>query len=181
MSFQCPSCGKDGFQTHSAIARHMSQPRSRCNSWLDDLIRLKSHFPPRDTNSMECDDVQVGPSYEDVHEGYGENVDDGGWGSVTGDRPGATTQDINLEGEMPGITDCFPGAATTYGAGHTFLGLFNSDENSVYRKTNLYYPFSCRQDWEIASWLLRSGLSMGKIDSFLSLEMVSHNQYPLNQ
>ncbi|KAG1849729.1 hypothetical protein F4604DRAFT_1509505, partial [Suillus subluteus] len=28
-------------------------------------------------------------------------------------------------------------------------------------------------DWEIASWLLPSGLSMGKIDSFLSLEMVS--------
>ncbi|KAG2060015.1 hypothetical protein BDR06DRAFT_842001, partial [Suillus hirtellus] len=34
------------------------------------------------------------------------------------------------------------------------------------------YPFSCKQDWEIASWLLHSGLSMGKIDSFLSLKMV---------
>ncbi|KAG2116154.1 hypothetical protein DEU56DRAFT_713054, partial [Suillus clintonianus] len=34
-------------------------------------------------------------------------------------------------------------------------------------------PFSSRRDWQVAAWLLRSGLSMGKIDSFLSLEMVS--------
>jgi hypothetical protein len=128
---------------------------------------------------MECDDV--GPSYEEVYDGYGGNVDDGAVTGESWDEGGATAQDINLEGEMPGITNYFPGAAATYGAGHTFLGLFDSDENSVYRKTNLYYPFSCRQDWEIASWLLRSGLSMGKIDSFLSLEVVSHNQDHLNQ
>jgi len=69
--------------------------------------------------------------------------------------------------------DYFPDAAETYGTGYTFLTLFNSDENSIYRKTNIYYPFSCRKDWEVASWLLRSGLSMGKIDRFLSLDMVS--------
>ncbi|KAG2361259.1 hypothetical protein BDR07DRAFT_1287681 [Suillus spraguei] len=38
---------------------------------------------------------------------------------------------------------------------------------------NPYYPFSGWKDWEVASWLLLSELSMGKIDSFLSLEMVS--------
>ncbi|KAG2128731.1 hypothetical protein DEU56DRAFT_700535, partial [Suillus clintonianus] len=47
------------------------------------------------------------------------------------------------------------------------------DKNSVHRVNNPYYPFSGWKDWEVASWLLRSGLSMGKIDSFLSLEMVS--------
>ncbi|KAG1844896.1 hypothetical protein C8R48DRAFT_617664, partial [Suillus tomentosus] len=56
--------------------------------------------------------------------------------------------------------------------GYTFLDLFNSDENSVYRAKNPYYPFSGRKDWEIASWLLRSGLSMGKINSFLSLDII---------
>ncbi|KAG1878545.1 hypothetical protein C8R48DRAFT_585492, partial [Suillus tomentosus] len=35
------------------------------------------------------------------------------------------------------------------------------------------YPFSGRKDWELGSWLLHSGFSMGKIDSFLSLGMVS--------
>ncbi|KAG1803416.1 uncharacterized protein BJ212DRAFT_1246796, partial [Suillus subaureus] len=36
------------------------------------------------------------------------------------------------------------------------------------------YPFSSWKDWEVGLWLLCSGLSMGKIDSFLSLEMVSN-------
>ncbi|KAG1741933.1 hypothetical protein EDB19DRAFT_1617407, partial [Suillus lakei] len=40
-----------------------------------------------------------------------------------------------------------------------------------------YYPFSGQKDWEIVSWLLRSGLSMGKIDSFLSLNMVSKSSH----
>ncbi|KAG1797795.1 uncharacterized protein HD556DRAFT_1189370, partial [Suillus plorans] len=66
----------------------------------------------------------------------------------------------------------FPGASQMYGTGHTFLDLLNSDENSVHRATNLYYPFSGQKDWELASWLLHSGLSMGKIDSFLSLEII---------
>ncbi|KAG1739730.1 hypothetical protein EDB19DRAFT_1574914, partial [Suillus lakei] len=34
------------------------------------------------------------------------------------------------------------------------------------------YPFSSWKDWEVGSWLLRSGLSMGKIYSFLSLKMI---------
>ncbi|KAG2047311.1 hypothetical protein BDR06DRAFT_897683 [Suillus hirtellus] len=54
-----------------------------------------------------------------------------------------------------------------------FLNLFHSDKNSVYHVTNNYYPFSGWKEWEVASWLLHSGLSMAKIDSFLSLEMVS--------
>jgi len=28
---------------------------------------------------------------------------------------------------------------------------------------NLYYPFASKQDWEMASWLLRSGLSMAAV------------------
>ncbi|KAG0698460.1 hypothetical protein DFH29DRAFT_780694, partial [Suillus ampliporus] len=68
--------------------------------------------------------------------------------------------------------DWHPEPSQTYGRGYTFLDLFHSDENSVYRAANHYYPFSGRKDWEVASWLLRSGLSMAKIDSFLSLEMI---------
>ncbi|KAG1747998.1 uncharacterized protein EDB91DRAFT_1235850 [Suillus paluster] len=149
MSLQCPSCGKDGFKTDTAVAHHMSQPCSGCNSWLDELIRLKSHLPPED-DPMESDN----------------DVRGGGWDEASG------TPMKDIEEQMHGeVTDYFPGAAETYGMGHMFLGLFNTNENSVYHKTNLYYPFSCKQDWEIASWLLHSGLSMGKIDTFLSLKM----------
>ncbi|KAG1904224.1 uncharacterized protein F5891DRAFT_1126636 [Suillus fuscotomentosus] len=84
------------------------------------------------------------------------------------------TGSVNEEGISPtgDFIDGFPGASQTYGTGHTFLDIFNSDENSVHRATNLYYPFSGQKDWELASWLLHSGLSMGKIDSFLSLEII---------
>ncbi|KAG1842143.1 hypothetical protein F4604DRAFT_1597641 [Suillus subluteus] len=71
-----------------------------------------------------------------------------------------------------GFTDWYPEPPQTYGRGYTFLNLFHSDENSVYRVANHYYPFSGQKEWEVALWLLRSGLSMAKIDSFLSLEMI---------
>ncbi|KAG2368010.1 hypothetical protein BDR07DRAFT_1270849 [Suillus spraguei] len=53
----------------------------------------------------------------------------------------------------------------------------------MYHAKNLNYPFSGQKDWEIALWLLHLGLSMGKIDSFLSLEMASklfHFHYTFN-
>ncbi|KAG1819008.1 uncharacterized protein BJ212DRAFT_1268536 [Suillus subaureus] len=43
----------------------------------------------------------------------------------------------------------------------------------MYCTKNHYYPFSGWKDWEVSLWLLCSGLSMVKVDSFLSLEMVS--------
>jgi hypothetical protein len=69
--------------------------------------------------------------------------------------------------------DWHPKPPQTYGRGYTFLDSFRSDENNMCRTENHYYPFSGRKDWEVALWLLRSGLSMAKVDSFLKLEMVS--------
>ncbi|KAG1889009.1 uncharacterized protein F5891DRAFT_1198886 [Suillus fuscotomentosus] len=90
-----------------------------------------------------------------------------------GDMYDSVWDEIRVEEEMAAeFTDYFPGTAKTYGMDYTFLSLFNTDENRVYCKTNMYYLFSCKQEWEIASWLLGSGLSMGKIDLFLSVEMV---------
>ncbi|KAI6146028.1 hypothetical protein BKA82DRAFT_3981096 [Pisolithus tinctorius] len=50
---------------------------------------------------------------------------------------------------------------------------FNGDQFSNLRASNLYYPFNSHNEWELASWLLRSGLSMRAIDSFLSLSIIS--------
>jgi hypothetical protein len=73
--------------------------------------------------------------------------------------------------------DWHPEPSQIYGRGYTFLDSFHSDENNVYHAANHYYPFSSQKDWEVASWLLHSGLSMAKIDSFLSLEMVSFKPF----
>ncbi|KIO02103.1 hypothetical protein M404DRAFT_28061 [Pisolithus tinctorius Marx 270] len=69
-------------------------------------------------------------------------------------------------------TDDFEGAAKTFGLGPTFMDKFNSDQFSNLRASNLYYPFNSHNEWELASWLLRSGLSMRAIDSFLSLSII---------
>jgi len=120
--------------------------------------------------------MNIDDEHADSHQDY-EIL--GGWeedifqGGVNSDE-GAFTSNINEEGTLPAddFIDWFPGSSHSYGKGPTFLDLFNSNENNLYCTTNPYYPFSGRKDWEVASWLLCSGLSMGKIDSFLSLEMV---------
>jgi hypothetical protein len=40
------------------------------------------------------------------------------------------------------VTNYYPNPPLAYQDGYTFLNLFDSDENSVHHKNNLYYPFS---------------------------------------
>jgi hypothetical protein len=54
---------------------------------------------------------------------------------------------------------------------------FNNDQYSEFRTSNIHYPFSGKAEWELASFLLSSGLSMKKINNFLKLEMVSLSLY----
>lgn len=78
---------------------------------------------------------------------------------------------LNPHGEI--FKETYSGlAGATLGRGQTFMDWFNTDQFSEARVENLYYPFVSRQDWEVGSWLLRSGLSMAAIDEFLSLEIV---------
>jgi len=157
----CPSCGKQ-FKDHSSVARHMSQPRSGCNTWLEDLIQLRESTTP--SQSLPEDYPMEEPHIDFGAEGESIGGVSGSWGGSQDEGSGACTSET---------TDYFPNPPLAFEEGYTFLSLFDQDENSIYRKTNLYYPFSCRKEWQVASWLLRSGLSMAKIDSFLSLEMVS--------
>ncbi|KAG0707629.1 hypothetical protein DFH29DRAFT_979895 [Suillus ampliporus] len=98
----------------------------------------------------------------------------GDWDEVFQDSSGEGDGQVHGEGTPThsDFIDWHPEPSQTYSRGYTFLDLFHSDENSMYRAANHYYPFSGRKDWEVASWLLRSGLSMVKINSFLSLEMI---------
>jgi hypothetical protein len=70
-------------------------------------------------------------------------------------------------------TELFPGASEIFGKGKTFMDLFDDDEYAGNREMNLYYPFASQPEWELASFLLKSGLSMVAMDEFLKLQMVS--------
>lgn len=86
--------------------------------------------------------------------------------------------DNQLPGEDEGggslglIIEAYEGASKTYGKGTTFMAHFDYDRFANERIANLYYPFASREEWEFASFLLCSSLSMHAIDKFLSLDLV---------
>ncbi|KDQ57872.1 hypothetical protein JAAARDRAFT_57695 [Jaapia argillacea MUCL 33604] len=70
------------------------------------------------------------------------------------------------------IEDHFAGASVCFGKGRSFMAKFDEDEHASKRSSNIYYPFSCREDWEFASYLLRSSLTMEEIDDLLALTWI---------
>jgi hypothetical protein len=71
-----------------------------------------------------------------------------------------------------------PKAAKVFGRGPTFMDQFDNDDfASARRQGHIYYPFASRDEWELASFLLRSNLSLGDTDCFLKLELVSFIHY----
>ena len=72
----------------------------------------------------------------------------------------------------------YPGASANYGRGHTFMDTFDADRFSSERQNNLFYPFASKAEWEFASWLANSGLSMSAIDKCLSLDIVCSSPDP---
>lgn len=53
------------------------------------------------------------------------------------------------------------------------MDLFDEDEHAERRKMIPYYPFASQLEWEMASYLLKSGLSMAATNEFLKLQLVS--------
>jgi hypothetical protein len=74
--------------------------------------------------------------------------------------------------DPPSRSHDFPDAGRVYGRGEGFMGWFGSDVYAAERVSNEYYPFESKGEWELASFLSQSGLSMKRIDEFLSLNMV---------
>ncbi|KAG2065936.1 hypothetical protein BDR04DRAFT_1121502 [Suillus decipiens] len=112
----------------------------------NDYFHLKNMHEDNDRSRGWCEDDGGGVDFNEGHS--------------TGDL--TNEEEISLTGNF---IDWFPRFSQSYATGHTFLDLFNSDENSVHCAKNLYYPFSGQKDWELGSWLLHLGLSMGKINS----------------
>ena len=99
-----------------------------------------------------------------------------GDGDVLTPNPSETPIDIPLPQTTtpsnPFVREEFIGAAKAYGRGSTFMDDFDADTHARNRQENVFYPFASQQDWELALFLLSSGMSMGRIDQFLGLELV---------
>jgi hypothetical protein len=93
--------------------------------------------------------------------------------------PSPPNTNMQIDDELPGeeamspiYTEFFSGASKTFGEGKTYQDLFNEDKFADARRTNLYYLFASKAEWEMASFLLTSDLSRAAIDRFLKLQIV---------
>ena len=117
---------------------------------------------------------------EEDHELIGPNSwpdeeDTSQWETRTDEPPMMAIDPLPIHQFRPdaaSVADEFQGACLTFGKGKTFLEDFTMDPYAAERKVNLYYPFALKEEWELASFLLLSGLSMASITKFLSLKLV---------
>jgi transposase-like protein len=142
---RCPSCGKH----FTDVLRHLNHKQSKCANWFD-TAPPQRRSSPRPIGDPPSDPIDPPSNIPDAKR------------SPSPPLPHQQPQSVP-----------FPRAAETYGQTKSFMDKFDDDQFSELRKTNLYYLFMGKDEWELASFLLSSGLSMGKIDKFLRLKMVS--------
>lgn len=150
----------------------MNQPRSRCRARYEHLLAIvllkktstSQHRQPISTDPEQLSDASPNLS---PHDDMDTTMDD-----FSGTAPFEPQED-NFSNDNPYHITEYPGAGQIFGQGKTFMDTFDSDKHASKREQNLYYPFSSRDEWEFACYLLRSSLSMGAIDQLLNLELVS--------
>ena len=144
---RCPSCGK----RFADILRHLNHRQSKCVDWFNTTVPHPGPSPHH--REHPADDATGSPT---PHNDF----------SNTEQSPPPSPPQLDAKRVE------FSGAAKTYGRAKTFMDRFNDDKYSGFRATNIYYPFAGKNEWELSSFLLSSGLSMRKIDDFLRLKMV---------
>lgn len=83
--------------------------------------------------------------------------------------------DPHLKNSCRWVVDYYEGAGAIYGTVEMFLSNFNQDQYAKRHMDNPHYPFADSNDWMLANFLLKSGLSMRAIDEYLSLNIVSRS------
>ncbi|KAF8802554.1 hypothetical protein BYT27DRAFT_7111964 [Phlegmacium glaucopus] len=85
----------------------------------------------------------------------------------------ATDEDtLSSHGSSSFFSEFYPGASKIFGSGPTFMDNFDNDQFFKERQAHPHYPFASKAEWQLASFLLRSGLSMAAMDKFFKLELV---------
>lgn len=177
----CPRCGK-GFVDQSRVLKHMNQPASSCLTYYEELLRMNEALTAEKDASAEAPTENSSRVYQWDVEGSlpsHSSLDGAHSSQMEVDPPSNQDSHGHSCAEQPSTRtsrpyrEDYPGAAKIYGTGPTFMDIFNSDVHSAERKIQLYYPFASKEEWELASFLLRSDLSMKSIDKFLKLELVS--------
>lgn len=152
LGVHCPVCGKP-FRNSTVLLQHANQPLGRCRLFgrqsharvFAIAVRSSQH---QSLCMMDAITPAGPPCILDIKD-HSELLDD------------------NSD-----FVKYFPGASESYDSRRSFLDNFNADTYAPECTSNVYYPFADSRDWEMAQWLTLSGLSMLKIDKFLSTQLV---------
>jgi hypothetical protein len=157
MPYHCPRCGRP-YTTEAKLLGHLNRPRTSCvNLDTDDLVSIS--LPITDDFGIFNTTSAMGSMYDEEP------------GSTHQEEPALAHQNSEESGST--YREEFVNVAHAWEARNTFMGNFDLDDFAEERKKNLYYPFASKEEWEIAAFLLRSGMSMALIDDFLKLQFVS--------
>ena len=165
---RCPRCGKK-FKDQTSLLQHMNQPISSCLTHFEECVDIATTLQS-DLTISESDNMDR-QSFEPPE--FMDTAEDCLLASSRSSLPASTSQ--NLEDKQnPFNIKKHPTSSSVYGCGETFMDKCDKDRFTEMRKGCLYYPFASRDEWELASFLLRSRLSMAAVDRFLKLQLVSY-------
>ncbi|KAH7918561.1 hypothetical protein BV22DRAFT_1024408 [Leucogyrophana mollusca] len=172
---RCPSCGRR-FLNATRVAQHMNQPTSACMAWQFNNTRTsrtsRMTQPRRPAPAPPQEDLRSDNDVDaPVFEFKADEMDPGGHDGDMDKGAGESQREVGHGEEI----EWFEGVGKTFGVGETFMDSFDGDLHAGERGDNLFYPFASGDEWEKAAWLVRSGLSMSKIDEYLSLRMTKTN------
>ncbi|KAJ7107232.1 hypothetical protein C8R43DRAFT_905832 [Mycena crocata] len=183
MAFECFICLKE-FGRRADLKNHLNQPSGKCHTALhSSTLNLKRKYI-QFFDSYEGE----GPHSSNKLPRLDDENDPVGWDDTNDNDPlewdNTACAEDSFEGERLGKnchiptgfhTEKFPSAAGKYGRGTTFMENFNADVYAPARQNNVYYPFASYKEWELASFLTRSRMTMDQIDEFLRLETTKSN------
>jgi len=172
MPVYCQRCGKK-FQDIARVLNHMNQPVSSCRTYYEEVLQIaeavhhqsETHWPADQPHEM--DQSADAPESDMIHEPMAREEE------TLENNMTPNFDTASSPSNSPFSAEFYPGASTIFGSGSTFMDNFNEDRFSKERQTHLYYPFSSKDEWQMASFLLRSGLSKAAMDRFFKLELVS--------
>ncbi|KAG2368995.1 hypothetical protein BDR07DRAFT_1447977 [Suillus spraguei] len=178
-TFTCPNCA-EAFQSSDNVIWHLSTAVN-CSQWV---VQGATNVDKNDNYRADYgDDTEAAQNiylrYEDFDplddtevisdlplqpEGPCLPVDDSALASVdpsAGPRPGTVQQ-------------YHPNMPVTLPGGKNHLQKMDNDIHANIRNTkNIYYPFTSKSEFDLASWLSSRALSQKEVDSFLCLEHIS--------
>ena len=159
----------------------MNQPISSCRTYYEELhqiaeatgspkgVQLSGICPEDQPHEMDHSARGSSPPHEMDRSARGSSP------IFRSPTPMMATDDKNTassHSNSPFFAELYPGASKIFGSGPTFMDNFDNDQFSTERQTHPYYPFASKDDWQMASFLLRSDLSMAALDQFFKLELV---------